>query len=74
MDETWEQNRIANEEDRRIVSDTIPDTIVGVELDGESTRIASGVSRATFTTDSRETDSNRCFLIKTNMISNLRAE
>lgn len=50
VDEAREENRVTDEEDGRVVADDIPDTVIGVELDGESTRIASSVSTATFST------------------------
>lgn len=38
--ETREKERVLDEENRRVVTDEIPDTLLGVELHGESTRIS----------------------------------
>jgi hypothetical protein len=50
VDEAWEENGIANEEDWRIVAHNVPDAIIGVELHGKASGIASCVGRATFAT------------------------
>lgn len=44
VDERWEQNRITNEEDRRVVANQIPNAIVGVKLNSESSWITSSIS------------------------------
>lgn len=48
VDEAREQNWIADEEDWRVITNQIPDAIVGVEFQGKASRIASCVGRATF--------------------------
>lgn len=50
VDEAREENRVADEEDGRVVADDIPNAIVGVELDSEAAGIACCVSRTAFTT------------------------
>lgn len=37
---TWEEQRVFDKEDRCIIADEIPDTLLGIELYGESTRIS----------------------------------
>lgn len=49
VDEAREENWIANEEDRSVVTHKIPNAFIGVEFQGKSAWIASCVSRATFT-------------------------
>lgn len=39
VNETWEQNGIANEENRSVVSNQVPVAIFSVEFHGETTRI-----------------------------------
>lgn len=46
VDEAWEEHRVANEEDWRIVADQIPNSVLGVEFGCETTRIAKSVSRS----------------------------
>lgn len=43
--ETWEEQRVFDKEDRRIVADEIPDTLLSIELYGESTRISEKSKR-----------------------------
>lgn len=59
VDEAREEDRVADEEDRRVVADQIPDSVLGVELDGESARVADGVGRAALTPDGREANGDR---------------
>lgn len=56
VNEVGELGRITDEEDGGVVEDPIPVTLISSELDGEATGVASGVGRARFTTDGRETD------------------
>lgn len=50
MNEAWEKNWIANEEDRRVVSNDIPNAVISVELDSITARIACRISGTAFTT------------------------
>lgn len=52
VNEVRELGRITNEEDRGVVEDPIPVTLVGPEFDGEASRVTGCVSRARLTTDS----------------------
>lgn len=58
MDEAGEENRVAKEENRSVVSDKIPNAVFRVELHGESTRIAGCVGRSEFTANGGEADGN----------------
>lgn len=49
VDERWEEDRVTDEEDRRVVADQVPDSIVSVKLDSETSGISSSISRTTFT-------------------------
>jgi hypothetical protein len=69
-DEAREENRIADEEDRRVVPHQIPNTVLCVELHGETSRISYGVCAASLTSDGRETHRNRRPLA--NLLKNLR--
>ena len=40
-----ELDRVADEEDRQVVADQIPVAVLGVELDGESARVAQRLGR-----------------------------
>ena len=55
VNEVGELGRVTDEEDGGVVEDPIPVTFIGSELDGEAAGVASGVGRARFTTDGRET-------------------
>ncbi len=46
VDEILKLLRVADEEDRRVVSDQVVVAVVAVELDGEATRVAHGVGRS----------------------------
>jgi hypothetical protein len=48
VDEAREKNWITNEEDGRVVADKIPHAVIGVELNGITTRIACCVGRTAF--------------------------
>src|SRR5688572_11114639 len=54
-----ELHRILDEEDRHVVADQIPVTLIGIELDGESTYVAGRVLRSTLTGNGRKTDEYR---------------
>ncbi len=45
MDEIWKLDGVLNEEDRDVVADQVPVTLLGVELDREPTYVARGVDR-----------------------------
>uniref|UniRef100_A0A182JAW5 Uncharacterized protein n=1 Tax=Anopheles atroparvus TaxID=41427 RepID=A0A182JAW5_ANOAO len=62
VDEAREQHRIADEEYWRVVAHHIPHAVVGVELDGETARIAGRVGRAALTADGREAYGERRLL------------
>lgn len=49
VNEAGEQDGITNEEDGGVVANQIPDTVLRVELDGESARITSGIGRSALT-------------------------
>lgn len=53
--ETWEEERILDKEDRRIVAHEIPDTLLGVEFYGESTWISKNKKQREC---NKQTDSN----------------
>lgn len=48
VDEAGEQDGIADEEDRRVVADQVPNAVIGVELQGEAAGIARSVGGAAF--------------------------
>ena len=54
MDEVGELQRIADEEDRRVVAGHVVIALFGVELDREAARVARGVGGALFAADSGE--------------------
>ena len=56
VNEVGELGRVTDEEDGGVVEDPIPVTLISSELDSEATGVASGIGRARFTTDGRETD------------------
>jgi len=43
VNEAGKQDRVANEEDRCVVANQIPDAVIGVELDGKSSGIAGRI-------------------------------
>lgn len=49
VDEAREEDRVTNEEDRRVVADDVPDAIISVEFDCKASGITSSVSAAAFT-------------------------
>lgn len=55
VNEDGELGRIPQEENRSIVEHPIPVSFIGIELDGEPTRIASTVDRTLFTSHGGET-------------------
>lgn len=62
VNEAREEDGIPNKEDGGVVANQIPVTFFCVELDSKTTRVPDGISRAAFTSNSREADSNRGFL------------
>lgn len=60
MDETREQKRISDEEDRSVVADQIPVALFRVEFDGETAWITRRIRRPRFTADRREPYEQRC--------------
>ena len=62
VDEVGEFGRVTDEEDGGVVEDPIPVPLISSELDSEATGVASGIGRARFTTDGRETDCCADFL------------
>lgn len=56
VDKVREEDWIADEEDRSVVSDQIPVSFFGIKLHGEASRISSSVSRPRFSSDSGESD------------------
>lgn len=51
MDEVRELGGVAEEEDGRVVGDVVPVAFFGSEFDGESSRIAGQIVRATLAPD-----------------------
>jgi len=49
----WELDRIANEEDRKIISDKVPISLLGKHLDCEATNVRHSIRRALFYRNSR---------------------
>jgi hypothetical protein len=45
----WELDRILNEENRDVVSDEVPVTLVGVELNSEPTHVSNSISASSAT-------------------------
>jgi hypothetical protein len=65
----WEQRwtvqylcRVSEEEDWCIVGNHVPVTLVGTELDGEATRVASAIVRTGLATNRGEADSDGTLL------------
>src|SRR5882724_2391881 len=54
MIEVREPQRIAEEEDRRVVADDVPVALLGIELEGGAANVAFCVGRAALTGDGRE--------------------
>lgn len=62
MDEIWELDGISDEEDWGVVSNHVPVSFLGVELDGVTSGVSGGISRSLLTSDSGETEENwGCF-------------
>ena len=57
VDEMRELGRITDEEDGSVVEHPIEVTLLSPDLDSETTRVTSGISRSGLTTDSGEADS-----------------
>lgn len=56
VDETRKEDRVPDEEDRGVVTNQVPVSFLGVELDGESPGITSLVSGARLPPDGAEAD------------------
>jgi len=54
VDEVGELERVADEEDRRVVAHQVVVAVLGVELDGETARVAYGVGRTACAGHGRE--------------------
>lgn len=57
MDEVRELGWVSDEENRSVVEHPVPITLFCPELDSKATRIAGGVGRSRFASNSREADS-----------------
>ena len=68
-DEMLEFQRIANEEDRRVVADHVEIAVLGIDLDRKAARIAPGVRAAALTGNRAET---RCRFGLRALLENLR--
>jgi hypothetical protein len=55
VDEVGELHGVAKEEDGRVVVDMVPVSVLGAELDRETTGVTSGIGGSTLTSDGRET-------------------
>ncbi len=55
VDEVREFCGILDEEDWGVVEDPVPVALLGLELDGETTRVTSGIGRAGLSSYGRET-------------------
>ena len=62
MVEVGELQRVADEEDRRVVADQVPVAFFGIELQREAADVALGVSRAALAGDRREAGEHRGLL------------
>jgi hypothetical protein len=62
VDKVREFQRITNEEHRRVVANDVPVAFLGVELQGETTRVALGVGRAALTAYGGEAQEGRGLL------------
>lgn len=56
VDKVGELGGISDEEDRRIVEDPIPVTLIGSQLDRETTGVAGSISGSRLSTDGGESD------------------
>ena len=61
VDEIGEFQRIAHEEDRRVIADEIPVAFAGVELQREAAHIALRIGGAELTSNCREAQQQRRF-------------
>src|SRR5688572_13023057 len=62
MDDVGELDGVADEEDREVVADQVPITVLGVELDREAARIARRFRTIAAADDGREADRQRSLL------------
>ncbi|MNY29117.1 hypothetical protein D3C86_1631400 [compost metagenome] len=60
MDEIWELDRVADEEDRSIVAYKIIISFFGVEFNGKTARVADSISRTKLSGHGREADEHGC--------------
>jgi hypothetical protein len=60
--QTWKLDWIANEEDRKIIADYIPISLIRKHLQGESSNIPYRIRRAPGASDCRYTGENFGFL------------
>jgi len=60
--EVGELERVAEEEDRRVVADQVPVALFGIELDGEAADVPLGVGRSALARHRREADEDRRLL------------
>lgn len=65
VDEEGELGRIAKEEDRRVVVNPIPVALLGIELNGEASRISRSIWGTLLSTHSRETSDGGGLLANT---------
>ena len=59
-----ELDRVSDEEDRLVDADQIPIALIGIEFDGEPTRIARGLGRTPVAHHGRETNEDRRLLAR----------
>lgn len=59
VNDIWELNRILDKKHGNIVSDDIPVTLIGIELQSKSTDITNGIGRTSRSKNSRETNKHR---------------
>lgn len=62
VDEAGEEQRVPDEEDGGVVAHQIPHALLGVELDGETARVARRVRRAALAAHSAEAHGQGCAL------------
>lgn len=62
VDEAGEQDRVPDEEDRRVIADQVPDAVFGVEFNSEPSRIANRVRGSGLSTDRGESHGDRGLL------------
>lgn len=61
MNDIWELHSVLDEENRDVVSNNVPVTLISIELDSEAPYIADSVCRSTAPKDCRESQENGCF-------------